>query len=221
MSKRSETIDISVILSAEGSGVWQFSSSLKQLLVILDISPSAATWFSLKCYSRRPQVHSRYTISAWSLERLRKVLRKFSSKLFLSLSLPHHIQLIHAHYVDKTRDLVSLPYPIKSHFHALCVLWTQEVVARVLAFSIRSSSADRLSHTKHNQAAKIPYLPLAFWFSVARVGFLLFSPFSLFSPSPDSCHYRTQLALHCCISNILTICSTQERSVTPIMSEIL
>jgi hypothetical protein len=64
--------------------------------------------------------------------------------------------------VDKTRDLVSLSSTIKSYFHALYVLWVQAVAARAVVFAKKLSSAYMLFHTKHDQAAKEPSLPLAY-----------------------------------------------------------
>ena len=42
---------------------------------------------------------------------------------------------------------------LKNCFRALYVLWVQAVVARAVASLIRLSIADRLSHTKHDQAS--------------------------------------------------------------------
>ena len=51
---------------------------------------------------------------------------------------------------------------VKNYFHALYVLRVQAMAARAAAFAKRLSSADRLSHTKHDQAAKGPSLPSIF-----------------------------------------------------------
>ena len=59
-------------------------------------------------------------------------------------------------------DCYSGGCEVKNYFHALYVLRVQAVAVRAVAFAKRLSSAYMLFHTKNDQAAKEPSLPLAF-----------------------------------------------------------